>query len=197
MVVNQAAGIGFILLGALVCLLGYRLVRVVLGVVGFAAGVLGATWLGGDVLHIGRTWLLVLSLVGGIVGAVLAAVLFKVGLFILGAAGGALAAVLLVPALTGGAKPLVVAGIGVGAGILTLLLRRPLVSIATAFIGAWGVTAGAFHLAGWYELPVTLDRTGAFAGMGQRGLIMLGVWVVLGIIGTVVQLSSGKRKKQE
>jgi len=192
-VVNQVAGIGLILLGMLVCFLGYRLLRVVLGIVGFLAGAVGATWLGGDVLHISRVWLLIAGLVGGIVGAVLAAVLFKVGVFILGAAGGALAAL----ALLSAPRPLVLVAVAVAGGILTLLLQKPLVSIATAFIGAWGVVAGAFHLAGWYELPDGLGRLGNFAGLGQRGLMMLGAWVVLGIIGTIVQLSARKRKKQE
>ncbi|MEO0085687.1 MAG: DUF4203 domain-containing protein [candidate division WOR-3 bacterium] len=190
---NQPAGIALVVLGITVCFLGYRLLRAVLAITGFTVGLLGATWLAGDVFHISRVWLLVCGVIGGVVGAVLSAVLYRLGVFLLGAVGGALVVVLLLP----GPRPLIVLAAAVGSGIVTLLLQRALVSVITSFLGAWGTVAGALHLAGWYALPEPGQRFGVLAGQGQRGLIMLGAWVLLGIVGTTIQLSTGRRQKQK
>jgi len=193
LVVYPTAGIGLAVLGGFVCFLGYRMLRAVLGIAGFMLGALGATWFAGEVLHLVRTWLLVAVIAGGIIGAVLAAFIYKLGVFLLGAAGGALAALTLAP----GPRPLVVLAVAVGSGVLALLLQRAVLTLVTAFAGAWAAVAGVSHLAGWLELPVRFEHIRLTFGPGQRGMVTLAAWLVLGAVGTIIQLSAGKPRKQD
>ena len=74
--------------GLLACFVGYRLLRTLLGLYGFIAGVVVATLLVSEF----ETWVaILLTLGGGLLGAVVAVMAYLAGVAILGAGLGALA----------------------------------------------------------------------------------------------------------
>jgi hypothetical protein len=195
-VAGGAAAVLSILVGGIVCFFGYRVLRTALGIVGFAAGAVLAASGVAMIPSSTQVWVLIAALVGGIVGAVLSALLYQVGVFLLGAAAGALVAGLVVTAL-GLAATWWMLGIGaIAGGILGLVLQKRIVSILTAFIGAWGVVAGTFHLLGWYSIRVGLRDPAALKTTGAYFYLMLVMWLGLGILGALVQLGMARRRRK-
>ncbi len=187
------SGVLLVVLGALVCFLGYRLLRVTLGLAGFAAGAFLGFLLAGRVIHASPVFVLVIAVVGGIVGAVLAAVLYKVGVFLLGATGGMFLAGVASMALSAHPNVLIIVAAGVVAGVVTLLVQKFLVSLLTALLGAGAVVAGAFQLAGRFDLQRAIEQWPAVP-TGQYLWLALGSWLVLAVVGLAVQLRAGRKK---
>ena len=132
--------------GLLACFLGYRLLRILLGLYGFVAGVIIATLF---VDQFEETWMAVLVTVGGgLAGAVLATVAYLAGVALLGAALGAVA--LNVAWSSRGGEPevwLVLAVCLVGS-LVALAMRRYVIIVGTSFGGAWTALVGGLALAG-------------------------------------------------
>jgi len=180
-------------LGVLYCFVGYRLFKLVLALTGFTiAGLVAAGLTGylteGNVLGMGIAFA-----VGGLCGAFALIFLYKVGVFLLGIAG---ALPLAFNALHGRDEawaPWAIIGIVLVAGILALLIERPVMTLATATLGAWLITfSGALLLLGAdYETQLA-DPTQA--SWIQWGII--GAWTVLTLLGSIVQFN-GQRKKDK
>ncbi len=192
---SSTAAILSIVLGALICFFGYRLLRVTLGIAGFVVGAALGGAIGSMITGVSQVFLLIIAVVCGIVGAILAAVLYKVGVFLLGAGAGMLIAGLVVAGTGNTPHILVLVAAGIVGGLITLLLQRTLVSILTAFGGAWGVAAGVFHLAGWYDLSAGYLGLAALRASAPHFGLMVICWIVLGILGSIAQLA-GRRKRR-
>jgi len=181
-------------LGLLNCFFGYRLFRILLGIWGFVAGTAaGLTMLGGA--HLDPLVQIVGALLCGLVGAVLVSVLYLLGVFLFGAGFGLLVASLLQQHLHAPpAWPLTLLLAAVG-GVAALVLQRPLITLFTAFGGAWVVVAGvAAAIAG-----CPLQTFPAHCLDSSRwALVILGAWLVLGFCGLVAQsqLSGGRRPRK-
>ena len=132
--------------GLLACFLGYRLLRILLAVYGFVAGVIIATLF---VEQFEETWMAVLVTIGaGLAGSVLATVAYLAGVGLLGAALGAVA--LNVAWSYRGGEPeawLVLVACFAGA-LVALALRRYVIIVGTSFGGAWTTLVGGLALAG-------------------------------------------------
>ena len=132
--------------GLLACFLGYRLLRILLAVYGFVAGVIIATLF---VEQFEETWMAVLITIGaGLAGSVLATVAYLAGVALLGAALGAVA--LNVAWSYRGGEPevwLVLVACFAGA-LVALALRRYVIIVGTSFGGAWTTLVGGLALAG-------------------------------------------------
>jgi len=153
-VATNTAAILAIVIGALVCFSGYRILRVTLGIAGFVVAAAVGAGIASEISGTSQIFLLIVGLVCGVIGAILAALLYKVGVFFLGAGAGALVAGLVLNATSGNSNVLVLVIGGVIGGVFALLMQRTLISILTAFVGAWGVVAGVFQFVGWYDLSV-------------------------------------------
>jgi hypothetical protein len=176
--------IALLVAGFIVCFFGYRLLRLTLGLAGFGVGLALGLTIAGLVPHASQVLTIVVGIVCGILGALAATLLYKLGVFLLGAGAGALAASVVIIA-TGWHHPVLIRIVAaIIGGILTLLLERPLVSILSAFAGGWGVVIGAFRLLGWYH------ATGGSRPPANYG-ITVACWLVLALIGAGVQLRSG------
>ncbi len=176
-----------LVVGFVLCFFGYRLLRFTLALAGFAVGLALGLAVAGLIHGASQVFTIIIGVVCGILGAVVSTLLYKVGVFLLGAGTGVLLAGIILTA-TGWHNPMLVRVIAaVAGGILTLIIERPLVSILSAFAGAWGIVFGAFHLLGWYHVTA-----GAKTPPANYGLMIVG-WVVLGVIGAGVQI----RKKEE
>jgi hypothetical protein len=170
--------------GFVVCFFGYRLLRFTLGLAGFCVGLALGLAVAGLITGISQVMTIIVGLVCGILGAVLASLLYKFGVFVLGAGAGALLAGIVVAA-TGWHHPLLIRLLAaVVGGILTLILERPLVSVLSAFAGGWGIVLGASRLLGWHH------AAGAQKPAASYGL-MVACWLVLALIGSGIQLRSG------
>jgi hypothetical protein len=180
--------IALLIAGFLICFFGYRLIRFTLGLAGFGAGFALGLTLAALVPHVSQLLTIVIGIVGGILGALGATLLYKFGVFLLGAGAGALAAGIVIAA-AGWHHPLLIRMVAaISVGLLTLLLERPLVSVLSAFVGAWGIVFGAFKLLGWYEVAAGTQRPPAIYG------VMVAGWLLLALIGAGVQLRTAGRR---
>jgi len=189
-VLSTVSPVLLLIAGFVVCFFGYRLLRFTLGLAGFCVGLALGLAVAGLIPDISQVFAIIIGIVCGILGAVLATVLYKFGVFMLGAGAGALIAGVIVAA-TGWHYPMLARVLAaIAGGILTLLLERSLVSILSALAGAWGIVLGAFKLLGWHHASAGARMPPANYG------IMIACWLVLALIGVGIQLRSGRRKKK-
>lgn len=194
---ERLAAILLVLGGALACFAGYRLFRFVLAMYGFILGALIASSTMGVSNTIG---MIVAATAGGVLGAIVLVFAYFVGIALVGAGLGALVAHVGWASLRTGEPPaaavIVLAIVG---AIGAMLLQRYVMIVATAFGGAWTIIVGGLAFAGgrgaaraalasdvWILYPTT-------PAPGQRWVPL--AWVVLGLVGTAVQLAVTGRKR--
>ena len=189
-----------IVIGLLNCFFGYRLFKIILGIWGFIAGaILGA---GIATTLSGELWVAILAgLVGGILGAVLFVLLYFVGIFLLGAGLGFLLGVAIASTFNlGGPTQWIIAGVlAIVGGIVAVIVQKFMIILSTAFGGAAMTVGGIYTLAGGQlirsieDLPATMARRSVIAA----NWLLLLFWLLLGIVGVVVQYAVTAREKPE
>lgn len=173
-----------LLVGLVVTFFGYRLFKFTLVVAGFALGVYLGIFLSGKLNITG--WIIpVLTILLGIIGAVLTVLLFKISVFLLGAITGGLLSTIFAPPQGWNFLLFLLIG-GVLGGILALLIQRPFISLLTAFLGAWWVVVGVFSLFGITQLDV---------GSGWRMPLVIISWLGLGGTGFLTQILKTSKKR--
>jgi hypothetical protein len=180
-----------LLVGGLIsCFAGYRVFRIVLGIYGF---ILGALFASGIVGPENTMWMVAAAIGGGIIGALILIAAYFVGVALLGAGIGALAASLIWASLGREPGALVVIVLAVAGALAALALQRYVIIGATAFGGAWTIIVGALALTG---NRVALDATArnnvwlAYPMNPAPGNYwILLAWIALGVIGVIVQLA--------
>ena len=192
------AAILLVLGGALSCFAGYRLFRIVLGIYGFVIGAMLASSMMGIT---NTTGMIVAALVGGIAGALLLMFAYFIGIALAGAGLGALVAHVAWDNIAHGDPPAVaVIVLSVLGSIGAMFLQRYVIIVSTAFGGAWTIIVGGLAIAGersaaakaatatdvWILYPTSAP--------GQAWVPV--AWIVLGLIGTGVQLGVTGRKRQ-
>jgi hypothetical protein len=192
------AAILLVLGGALSCVAGYRLFKIVLGIYGF---VLGAMLASSAMGITNTTGMIVAALVGGVCGALLLMFAYFIGIALVGAGLGALVAhAAWSGAGTGDPPAVAVIALSILGSIAAMFLQRYVIIVATAFGGAWTMIVGGLAISGdrgaaraasagdvWILYPTT-------PAPGQRWVPI--AWIVLGLIGTGVQLGITGRKKK-
>lgn len=193
------AAILLVLGGALSCFAGYRLFKIVLGIYGF---VLGAMLASSAMGVTNTTGMIVASLVGGVCGALLLMFAYFIGIALVGAGLGALIAHVAWSSVGKGGDPPVVAVVvlSILGSVCAMFLKRYVIVVATAFGGAWTVIVGGLAVSGdrgaaraasagdvWILYPMS-------PAPGQRWVPV--AWIVLGLIGTGVQLGTTGRKRK-
>jgi hypothetical protein len=187
---QSPAAIVLVLGGLLACFAGYRVFRIVLGIYGFILGALIATsFMGPD----NTLYLVLAAIAGGIAGALVLIAAYFVGVALIGAGAGAVLANMAWTAMDREPHVAVVVIFAVGGALLALALQRYVIILSTAFGGAWTAIVGALALAGerapatatartdvWIPFPASPDS-------GQQWVMV--VWIALGIVGVIVQLS--------
>jgi hypothetical protein len=191
------AAVVLLLGGLLACFAGYRVFRLVLGIYGFILGALVASsFMGTD-----QTLYMVLAaILGGIAGALILIAAYFVGVALIGAGAGAMLANIAWAAMEREPHLAVVIGFAIAGALVALALQRYVIVLATAFGGAWTALVGALALAGdrvaapsgprpdvWLAFPLS-------PAPGEQWVIV--AWIVLGSVGTLVQLRvTAKGKK--
>lgn len=186
--------------GALACFAGYRLFRIVFGIYGFFLGAMLASSIVGVSNAVG---MVAAALLGGLVGALVLVLAYFVGIALVGAALGVLVAhVVWGQVATGDPPALAIVVASILGAIGAMVLQRYVIVVATAFAGAWTIIVGAVAIAdnmasgnsaragtsgdAWILYPLN-------PAPGQRWVPV--AWVVLGVIGTAVQLGVTAKKK--
>jgi hypothetical protein len=191
------AAILLILGGALSCFAGYRLFRIVLGIYGFILGAMIASSMMGVT---NTTGMIVAALAGGIAGALILVFAYFIGIALVGAGLGALVAHVGWGYIGSGDPPaLMVIALSILGAIGAMLLQRYVMIVSTAFGGAWTAIVGGLEAAGdrgagraasagdvWILYPLTPSP-------GHQWVPL--AWIVLGLIGTGVQLAITGRKR--
>jgi hypothetical protein len=184
--------------GIVSCFAGYRVFRIVLGIYGFILGALFASSAMGTE-H--TTWMIVAALAGGVVGALILIAADVVGVALLGAGIGALAASLVWTSLGREPGATVVIVFSIAGALGALALQRYVIVGATAFGGAWTIIVGALALMGRHVTLDAASRNNVWLAYpmnpapGQYWVLF--AWVALGAVGVLVQLmvTGGPKKK--
>jgi hypothetical protein len=196
LVVAGMMGVGF-----LYCFLGYRLIKLILGLTGFLLAGSAAAVLVGFLSYGHLVGMGIALCIGGLCGAMALFFLYRTGIFCLGMLGASVAAY---SVLQGREEPWIlwaVAGIGLAGGLLAILIERPVMKLATAAIGAMLMTQAGLALArarGLLEIAPgetseTIAGTGAPAPYIGWGV--LAVWLVATLVGAAAQFGTGSKKK--
>jgi hypothetical protein len=190
------AAISLVLAGALACFAGYRLFRIVLGVFGFILGAMVASSVMGVT---SSAAMVVAAVVGGLAGAVVLMLAYFVGIALFGAGLAALLAHLVwTQSATADPPAVLIVVVSMAGAIGAMLLQRYVIIVGTAFVGSWTIIEGAVNALGprgvtrgasvsevWimYATSASSERWAPIA------------WVVLGLVGTAVQLGiTGKKR---
>jgi hypothetical protein len=190
------AAIVLLLGGLLACFAGYRVFRIVLGIYGFILGAL----LGSSFPGVDQTWLMIIAaLVGGAIGAAILIAAYFVGVALIGAGVGALAANAIWASFGREPHILAVVLLSVVGALGALALQRYVIVVATAFGGAQTAVVGAAALAGDRWAAAAAERS--VYGVYPLDPVPSTKWdlaaaAALGIIGLVVQLGFTAKKKK-
>ncbi len=180
---NLIMGIG-ILIGAVQCFFGYRLLKFVLGLTGFLIGAILGAGVGRGMSNGNEIVTAIAGFVGGLVGASVMAALYFVGVFFIGALFGVLVGMSLLGIVDMGSSEIIVLVLAVLGGVVALIAQKLMLVVATAFLGAWNVVAGIAYFTAGFD-PNDLKEFVSRADFTCH--VMLGCTVVLGIVGGVVQ----------
>jgi Domain of unknown function (DUF4203) len=175
--------------GAVACFLGYRLFRTVLAIFGFIVGAFAAS----SIFGVSDTGpMIIAAVVGGLVGAALLIGAYFVGVALVGAGLGALVANMAFSVGDRDPGVLVVVACAIVGAVMSMYLQRYFIIVGTAFGGAWTLIVGAMALVG-DKRALSAAATGDVwviypldPAPGQRWVPI--AWIVLGLIGTAVQL---------
>jgi Domain of unknown function (DUF4203) len=192
------AAILIFLSGMVACFAGYRLFRLVLGIYGFILGAM----LGSSLMAPSNTiGMIAAALLGGIAGALIMTFAYFVGIALVGAGMGALAAHLFWTSWRAIDPPApAVILLSVAGAVGAMLLQRYVIIFSTAFSGAWTMIIGG--------LAFTGDTTAARAAATGNVWILYPftplpahrwvpyAWAALGIAGVAVQLGITAGKKR-
>jgi hypothetical protein len=175
--------------GFLSCFFGYRLFKVVLALFGFILGGLAASSVFGEST---TTAMVIAAILGGLGGAFLLLASYFVGVALVGAGIGALAANLVWTQLQGDPHPFVVILFSIAGALLATWMQRYVIILGTAFGGAWTMIVGGAALMGnatalkaaaagdvWVAYPMN-------PAPGQEWVPW--AFIAVGAVGTLVQM---------
>jgi hypothetical protein len=184
--------------GALSCFAGYKLFKITLAIYGFIIGAMVTSSLMGSS---NTTGMIVAAIVGGLAGSLLLVFAYFIGIALVGAGLGALVAHLGWGYVgSGEPPPVLVIVLSIVGSLGAMVLQRYVIIVATAFGGAWTVIVGGLAIAGdrtaarvaspggvWILYPTT-------PALGQNWVTA--AWIVLGLVGTAVQIGITGRKRK-
>lgn len=175
--------------GALYCFVGYRVFKLMLILTGFllAGGVSAA------IVSVGfpDEWLVptVVGVICGILGAGVLLFLYRLGVFVVGAAFGSLLAFQLLQTAGPTWAGIAIVLSGLLGGGLALLLERPVLSLAMASVGAWLMVASVtvYIHAG---KDMKMDPQEVSPGVAW---VLLLLWLVLTLFGIFTQYARPRK----
>ncbi len=182
---HPLAALGSAAIGVAACFFGYRLFKVILAIWGFLLGMALFSDITMRITH-ERLIAVVAGLIGGIVVAGIAEILYLVGVFLMGVALGVVVTGAASGAMGMAFNPLIALMAGGLAGLMALSFQKAVIIWATSFNGAWMTITGVVMLQGRArglgDVPAATGRGGLFLA-----------WLALGFAGLVVQYAVTSR----
>lgn len=178
--------IAAVAVGLIECFFGYRILRFLLGVLGFIAGAVIFGSLGYELAAGSEIISIIAGIAGGIAGAFVMYKLYIVGVFAIGAALGFMTAAYVFGIMNADPVMIVLIAAAVLGGVLAAVLQKPMIILATAFGGAYAAVTGVAYL-----LLKNFDPLdpGFLNTLGEDQLYRMAIiWFGLGVFGLVVQL---------
>lgn len=164
---------------------GYRLLRVLLAVAGFIAGALLSSTVVFSYFEGNHIIAGVAGFAGGILGAVLLLVLFRAGVFMLGALLGITCLTAATIVLRFEPASIVILLAAVSGGVIAVLLQKTMIILATSYLGAWAVVTGLIYMFVRDFDPLAPSSVSSLSDtVIFRALL---VWAVLGTFGAGLQ----------
>jgi hypothetical protein len=181
------AAIALVVGGAVACLAGYRLFRIVLAIYGF---IFGAYLASSTMASSNAVGMLVAALVGGLIGSAVLFFAYFLGIALVGAGLGALIAHVAWTQWSAAEPPvLIVLLFAVVGTAAALILQRYVIIVGTSFSGAWTIILGALALLDRGAARAASDVWILYPFTPASGATWVPIaWIVLGLIGTAVQL---------
>jgi Domain of unknown function (DUF4203) len=186
-----------IVAGIFICFLGYRILKLTLGITGFALGAFAGAAIASSMAPDHQMLLLAWTLFCGLIGAVLCIWLFFLGVFLLGASTAPVIAAAVYSGTGHPVPPLVLLIFAVVLGCLALLLKKFTVIACTSVAGSYLITAGLWQVLklGQNGFPLQLARP-ATGSVGMINYVALACWVILALVGLRFQYSAHRKKPE-
>lgn len=187
-----------ILFGLLCCFWGFRMFRVILGILGFA---IGAMLVGQFVYNLtdgGMVLTVIAAIFGGIIGSALVLFVYFIGIFLIGAAAAYLLLNMLASPAGFAGNIAVVVIVAVIGGILALIFQKFIIIVSTAFIGAWCFVSGLFYFFGSGIHPLEITELSWILKnyYYPQFYVMLAFFLLLGIAGCIFQYRLSARESE-
>jgi hypothetical protein len=195
---EQPAAIVLLLGGVLACFAGYRLFRIVLGIYGFIFGAMIAS----SVVGVSNTaGMLAAAVIGGFVGSIVMVFAWFIGVSLVGAGIGVLAAHLVWRQIASGdPPPVAVVAVAIAGAIGAMFIQKYVIVAGTAFGGAWTIVlaaANAFPAAAAMGRGSSDSEVWIFYPASAPATRWVPIaWIALGLLGTAVQLATVGRKRR-
>lgn len=174
--------------GLFLCVLGYRLFHVALSLVGVLSGAIYGIGVMQVQYGAEQLWPVVVGgLTGAVLGGGLAVGLYYIGIFAAGGYLGAILAGVILDAFPIDYPLMVLVGLAVLCGLLTLALQKTVLILLTSVVGAWHAVAGFFYFRGGLELIPFSHPYQDGVWLEQISVEAMGAWAGASIIGFVVQ----------
>jgi hypothetical protein len=172
-------------LGLIECFFGYRILRFLLGVIGFIIGAVIAGSLGFELSDGSELISIAAAIAGGCVGAYLMYLLYIAGVFVIGAALGFMVVSFIFGLMNENPVTWIVIASSVAGGILAVIFQRPMIVIATSFGGSYAAVTSISYLLMRNFNPL---EPGFLNTLGENQLYRMAIiWFALGVFGFVVQ----------
>jgi hypothetical protein len=173
-----------IVFGAIECFFGYRIFKVILGIVGFFLG--GAMAItAGNLIPQNELILFVMGFIGGVVGAVMMVWLYFIGVFFIGAMMGGIIGTTLFAAVQIYPGELTLFIFSICFGLLALIFQKFMIIIATAFVGSWHMVVGIACLIGGKGCMTNMEWL--FKLGSSHNYIITLMWLFFSFLGFFVQ----------
>jgi hypothetical protein len=177
-----------IVFGALECYFGYKLFKIVMGITGFFVGCGLGFLLGFAIITQsggGGGIAVILALIGGIVGAIIAVKVYFIGLFIYGFSIGFIIVMILEGA------PIVAILLGIVIGVVHVIFSRLLIIISTSIVGGASLGAGLSMLG----ISLRLPMNGAITVLLSLLFIATGLYYQFKVNGGLPSVAKANQKK--
>ena len=180
--------------GLIECFFGYRILRFLLGVLGFIAGAVVCGSMGYELSDGSEIISIIAGIAGGLAGAFIMYTLYIVGVFAIGAALGFMTASYVFGIMNADPVMIVLVAAALLGGVLAAILQKPMLILATAFGGAYAAVTGVAYLLLRNFDPLDPEFLNT---LGEDQLYRMAIiWFGLGVFGLVIQLMTLPRKEE-
>ena len=187
---------GAIAWGILDCFFGYRVFKVTLAVLGGLIGVLAAQ-AAGLAFDFGPRGEIVAMIVGGLLGAGLAFLLYLAAVFVAGFGFGATLGILLLPNYNHMVALLTGCGLGVISGFLAVKAQQVLIMLSTALLGAFRALLALSYFTTQLDWLYYFQQPQQIPALIDSNAWMFPSILALAAVGVIAQVELGIRKNRD